>query len=84
MGNQGRKFKVLVIAISLRNNQIAKSKEVVDESQLSAPIEDLISGGFIEEVVDESQLSDFDKKEKSDLKDISNSIPGGKFNKGKK
>lgn len=41
------KYKILVIAHALKNNQVAKYGEVVDESQLTAPSIDLISQGFI-------------------------------------
>ena len=52
MANKEKMYRVLVIAISLKNNQIAHSKDEVAESLFSAPIADLIKGGYIEEVTD--------------------------------
>lgn len=49
------KFKVLVIALSIKNNKIAKCKEIIDESQLNSSAYELVNAGFIEEVkVEES------------------------------
>lgn len=45
-------FRVLVISISLKNNQIANSKDEVSESLFSAPIAELVDGGYIEEVTE--------------------------------
>jgi hypothetical protein len=45
-----RNFKVLVISHSLKQNKIAKSGDVVSESQLTCPASELIEAGFIKEV----------------------------------
>lgn len=45
-------YKVLVIAMTIKNNKIAKCKELVDESQLNSSAEELIKGGFIEKVAE--------------------------------
>ncbi|MNL60924.1 hypothetical protein D3C87_1847790 [compost metagenome] len=71
MANQERMFRVLVIAISLKNNGIAHSKDEVAESLFSAPIAELVSGGYIEEVTDSKD-------------EVADSIPGGNKAKGKK
>ncbi len=44
------KYRVLVIAMSLKNNKIAKFDEEVEDSQLNSAAFDLIKDGFIEEV----------------------------------
>lgn len=46
-----RNFQVLVIAHCLKGNKIAKSGEIVSESQLTSPASELIEAGFITEVV---------------------------------
>lgn len=46
-----RNFQVLVIAHCLKGNKIAKSGEIVSESQLTSPASELIEAGFIKEVV---------------------------------
>jgi len=48
-----RKFRIIPISHSLKGNVIGKSGQVVLESQLSSPAEDLISAKFIEEVFDD-------------------------------
>lgn len=42
------KYKVLVIAITVKNNGIAKGGEIIDGSQLNSSAEELIKEGFIE------------------------------------
>ena len=44
------KYKILVIAHSLKNNKIAEFGGEVDESQLTSPAKELVNAGFIEEV----------------------------------
>lgn len=44
------KYKILVIAHSLKNNKIAEFGEEVEESQLTSPAKELVNAGFIEEV----------------------------------
>mgnify|MGYP003643506311 CR=1 FL=1 len=41
------KYKVLVIAHQLKNNKIAKSKDIVDESQLNGNAKELVEAGYI-------------------------------------
>lgn len=53
-----RKFKILVIAHSLKNNQIGKSKDIVDETQLTSNAQELINQGFIEEIFPDSESKD--------------------------
>lgn len=74
MANKEKMFRVLVIAISLKNNKIAHSKDEVAESMFSAPIADLISGGYIEEVIDEKNKSNNDDEAKKAEDDKANSI----------
>lgn len=45
-----RKFKVKCIAISLKNNKIAKVNQDVDESQLAGDADALVDGGYITEI----------------------------------
>jgi len=54
------KFKVLVIALSIKNNKIAKCKEVIDESQLNSSAYELVNAGFIEEVKAEDSVKDLE------------------------
>ena len=44
------KYKILVIEHCLKNNVVAKYGEVVEESQLTSPADELVEAGFIEEV----------------------------------
>jgi hypothetical protein len=48
------KYRVLPIAMTVKNNGIAEHGEIVDESQLCSSVFDLINGGFIELVEEES------------------------------
>lgn len=57
------KYKIKVIAHSIKNNKIAKYGEVVDESQLTGPAYELVKQGFIEEV-EELEPSDLEVKAK--------------------
>lgn len=54
------KYRVLVIAHSLKNNLVGKFNEVVDESQLTSSPQELIDAGFIElaESVEEIELEE--------------------------
>ena len=45
-------YKILVIAHSLKNNLVAKCNEVVDESQLTSSVSELVAAGFIELVAE--------------------------------
>lgn len=54
------KYKVLVIAHSLKNNKIANFGEEVDESQLTSPAKELVNAGFIEEVKSEESVEDLE------------------------
>jgi hypothetical protein len=47
------RYKILVIAHCLKNNVIASSNEIIDESQLTSPAEELVEAGFIELVAEE-------------------------------
>lgn len=73
MGKE-RLYRVLVIAISLRSNKIANFDDEIAESQFSAPIADLISGGYIEEVIDEKNNSNNDDESKKAKDDKANSV----------
>ena len=44
------KYKILVIEHCLKNNVVAKYGEVVEESQLTSPADELVEAGFIAEV----------------------------------
>jgi len=75
-----RKFKVLVIAHSLKNNKVAKYGEPVSESQLTSPASELIEAGFIQEVFEEEVIEEetpnetvptvIDKESISDIKKV--------------
>lgn len=54
------KYIVLAIAMSVKNNGIAYSKELVDDSQLNTNASELIRDGFIRNLTEE---------EKADLED---------------
>jgi hypothetical protein len=49
------KYKVLVIALSIKNNKIAKSGDIVDDTMLNTAANLLIENGFIKEVEEELQ-----------------------------
>lgn len=50
-----RKFEIIPIAMTLKNNQIGKSGEVVEETQLNTNAQELISTGFIREIFSEKE-----------------------------
>ena len=50
------KYKVLVIAMTVKNNQVAKSGQIVDDSQLNTSAFELINAGFIEVVEEEKEV----------------------------
>lgn len=54
------KYKILVIAHSLKNNKIAEFGEEVDESQLTSPAKELVNAGFIEEVKTKESVEDLE------------------------
>ena len=54
------KFRVLVIALSVKNNKIAKCNEIIDESQLNSSAYELVNAGFIEEVKVEESVEDLE------------------------
>lgn len=66
MANKERLFRVIVIAVTLRNNSIAHYNDEVAESLFSAPIAELVSGGYIEEVSNDSKESEEVKKSEYD------------------
>ena len=45
-----RQFKVVVIAVNGKGNKIYKSGDVVSESKFAYPADELVKGGYIEEV----------------------------------
>jgi len=51
-----RKFQIIPISHSLKGNKIAKSGEIVSESQLTSPASELIEAGFIKEVFEEEDV----------------------------
>lgn len=67
------KYRVLVIAHSLKNNLVGKFNEVVDESQLTSSVSELVEAGFIElveeaeniEVVEAEEVVVVEKKPKA-------------------
>ena len=59
------KYKILVIAHSLKNNLVGKSNEVVDESQLTSDPKELVEAGFIElveevEIKNETEITEIE------------------------
>jgi len=58
-----RKFRVIPIAHSLKGNKIAKSGDIVEESQLSSPANELVLAGYLEDVT-ESEKAKADAAEK--------------------
>ena len=49
------KYKILVIEHCLKNNVVAKYGEIVEESQLTSPADELVEAGFIAEVSVEAE-----------------------------
>lgn len=47
-----RKFKILVLGHQLKNNIVAKSNDIVDESQLLGNADELVKAGFVSEIVE--------------------------------
>lgn len=58
------KYKVLVIAMTVKNNGIAKAEEIIDGSQLNSSAEELVREGFIELVETEevAKVNDLEVK----------------------
>lgn len=61
-----RKFKIVVIAHQLKNNVVAKTNEIVDESQLLGNADELVKAGFVVEVKEEDSFN-LDKMTKKEL-----------------
>jgi hypothetical protein len=61
------KYKVLVIAMTVKNNGIAKSGDLIDESQLNSSAEELVKEGFIELVEAEAEVEVNDLEVKSEV-----------------
>lgn len=59
------KYKVLVIALSVKNNKIAKAGDIVDETQLNSPTYLLVQNGFLKQI--EAEVESEKEVEKSDL-----------------
>jgi hypothetical protein len=49
------KYKVLVIALSVKNNKIAKSGDIVDDSMLNTPAHVLVQNGFLKEIEEDAK-----------------------------
>ncbi|ASD51608.1 hypothetical protein [Flavobacterium phage FCV-1] len=45
-----KKYQILVLAYQLKNQEIAKYPDVVDESQLNGNADELVKAGFVREV----------------------------------
>ena len=58
------KFKILVIEHCLKNNVVAKYGEIVEESQLTSPADELVEAGFIAEVSVEAEEKKASKPKK--------------------
>lgn len=72
------KYKVLVIGLSLKKNKVAKFGDLVEESQLTSSVDELIRGNFIEEVkavdeVETDEVLDLEVKEVEEVKPKKNS-----------
>ena len=72
------KYKVLVIGLSLKKNKVAKFGDLVEESQLTSSVDELIRGNFIEEVkeveeVKTDEVLDLEVKEVEEVKPKKNS-----------
>lgn len=58
------KYKVLPIAMTIKNNGIAEHGDIVDESQLCSSAFDLLKDGFIELVEEEAEKTEEKKASK--------------------
>jgi len=60
------KYKVITLAMAVKNNRIAKFGELVDDSELTLNPSALIEGGYMEKVeeVDEKEVVEDSKSEK--------------------
>lgn len=64
-----RKFVVIPLGMSGKGNKVFKSGDVVAESQLNRPVQDLIKEGFIKELE-----SEYNKSQQSEVNnDVTNS-----------
>jgi DNA-binding HxlR family transcriptional regulator len=64
------KYKILVIAHSLKNNLVGKCNEVVDESQLTSDVKGLVDAGFIELVVEPTTETKVETKAETETSNI--------------
>ena len=72
------KYKVLVIGLSLKNNKVAKFGDLVEESQLTSSVDELLKGNFIKEVNEPKEVKtddvvNLDVKEPEEVKPKKNS-----------
>ena len=67
-----RKFKIVVIAHQLKNNVVAKTNDIVDESQLLGNADELVKAGFVVEVKEDDSF-DLDKMTKKELVEFAKS-----------
>ncbi|AIX11878.1 hypothetical protein [Flavobacterium phage V157] len=51
-----KKYQILVLAYQLKNQEIAKYPDVVDESQLNGNADELVKAGFVREVKAENKV----------------------------
>lgn len=54
------KYKILVIAHLLKNNQVGKFGETVDESQLTSNPDELVKAGFIEPITETENVEEIE------------------------
>lgn len=61
------KYRVITLAMTIKNNRIAEYNDIVEDSQLNSPAYDLIKQGFIQVVEESEAISESKSDSKSEV-----------------
>ncbi len=63
-----KKYQILVLAYQLKNQEIAKYPDIVDESQLNGNADELVKAGFVMEVKAEKKEEEIPAENSGEVK----------------
>lgn len=63
-----KKYQILVIGHQLKNQEIAKYPDIVDESQLNGNADELVKAGFVREVKAEKKEEEIPAENSEEVK----------------
>lgn len=63
-----KKYQILVIGHQLKNQEIAKYPDIVDESQLNGNADELVKAGFVKEVKAEKKEEEIPAENSEEVK----------------